>query len=421
MERLIIKGGNHLQGEIDCSGAKNAGLPILASTILLDGSALIGNLPHLQDITTKLELLNSMGSQINFHEDGYIEINSSNILLPEARYELVKTMRASILVMGPLVAKYGKAKISQPGGCDIGTRPIDFHLSGLEKMGAEIKSDSKYIYLKAKKLNPIDFTFPKVSVTGTENLMMAATLIEGTTTLRNCAKEPEVLELANYLNNCGAKISGAGESEIIVQGVKKLEASRWNVLFDRIEAGTYLVAGAITNGHVKVNKIDPETINIVSEKLIDMGVEVNIGSDFVEVDATSSDLKAQDIFTEPFPGFPTDMQAQFMTLNTIASGTCMIEETVFENRFQHVSQLRKMGADITLNKNKASVSGVSNLVGANVRASDLRASASLVLAGLVGKNKTEINDIYHIDRGYECIEEKLNKLGAEIIREPVVY
>ena len=421
MERLIIKGGNHLQGEIDCSGAKNAGLPILASTILLDGSALIGNLPHLQDITTKLELLNSMGSQINFHEDGYIEINSSNILLPEARYELVKTMRASILVMGPLVAKYGKAKISQPGGCDIGTRPIDFHLSGLEKMGAEIKSDSKYIYLKAKKLSPIDFTFPKVSVTGTENLMMAATLIEGTTTLRNCAKEPEVLELANYLNSCGAKISGAGESEIIVHGVKKLEASRWNVLFDRIEAGTYLVAGAITNGHVKVNKIDPKTINIVSEKLMEMGVKVNIGSDFVEVDATSSDLKAQDIFTEPFPGFPTDMQAQFMTLNTIASGTCMIEETVFENRFQHVSQLRKMGADITLNKNQASVSGVSNLVGANVRASDLRASASLVLAGLVGKNKTEINDIYHIDRGYECIEEKLNKLGAEIIREPVVY
>ena len=421
MERLIIKGGNHLQGEIDCSGAKNAGLPILASTILLDGSALIGNLPHLQDITTKLELLNSMGSQINFHEDGYIEINSSNILLPEARYELVKTMRASILVMGPLVAKYGKAKISQPGGCDIGTRPIDFHLSGLEKMGAEIKSDSKYIYLEAKKLSPIDFTFPKVSVTGTENLMMAATLIEGTTTLRNCAKEPEVLELAKYLNSCGAKISGAGESEIIVQGVKKLEASRWNVLFDRIEAGTYLVAGAITNGHVKVNKIDPETINIVSEKLMNMGVEVNIGSDFVEVDATSSDLKAQDIFTEPFPGFPTDMQAQFMTLNTISSGTCIIEETVFENRFQHVSQLRKMGADITLNKNKASVSGVSNLVGANVRASDLRASASLVLAGLVGKNKTEINEIYHIDRGYECIEEKLNKLGAEIIREPVVY
>ena len=421
MERLIIKGGNHLQGEIDCSGAKNAGLPILASTILLDGSALIGNLPHLQDITTKLELLNSMGSQINFHEDGYIEINSSNILLPEARYELVKTMRASILVMGPLVAKYGKAKISQPGGCDIGTRPIDFHLSGLEKMGAEIKSDSKYIYLKAKKLNPIDFSFPKVSVTGTENLMMAATLIEGTTTLRNCAKEPEVLELANYLNSCGAKISGAGESEIIVQGVKKLEASRWNVLFDRIEAGTYLVAGAITNGHVKVNKIDPKTINIVSEKLVEMGVKVNNGSDFVEVDATSSDLRAQDIFTEPFPGFPTDMQAQFMTLNTIASGRCIIEETVFENRFQHVSQLRKMGADITLNKNKASVSGVSNLVGANVSASDLRASASLVLAGLVGKNKTEINDIYHIDRGYECIEEKLNKLGAEIIREPVVY
>lgn len=421
MERLIIKGGNHLFGEIDCSGAKNAGLPILASTILLDGSAYIGNLPHLQDITTKLELLNSMGANINFHEDGFIEINSSNITLPEARYELVKTMRASILVMGPLVAKYGKAKISQPGGCDIGTRPIDFHLAGLEQMGAKITSDSKYIYLEAKKLNPIDFNFPKVSVTGTENLMMAATLIDGVTVLRNCAKEPEVLELANYLNSCGAKIEGAGESNISITGVSNLEASRWNVLFDRIEAGTYLVAGAITNGHVKVNKINPQTIKILTKKLTDMGVKVNVGENYVEVDATSSDIIAQDIYTEPFPGFPTDMQAQFMTLNSIASGTCIIEETVFENRFQHVSQLKKMGADITLDNNKASITGVSNLVGANVSASDLRASASLVLAGLVGKNKTQIDDIYHIDRGYECIEEKLNKLGAEIIREPVVY
>ena len=421
MERLIIKGGNHLFGEIDCSGAKNAGLPILASTILLDGSAYIGNLPHLQDITTKLELLNSMGANINFHEDGFIEINSSNITLPEARYELVKTMRASILVMGPLVAKYGKAKISQPGGCDIGTRPIDFHLAGLEQMGAKITSDSKYIYLEAKKLNPIDFNFPKVSVTGTENLMMAATLIDGVTVLRNCAKEPEVLELANYLNSCGAKIEGAGESNISITGVSNLEASRWNVLFDRIEAGTYLVAGAITNGHVKVNKINPQTIKILTKKLADMGVRVNVGKNYVEVDATSSDIIAQDIYTEPFPGFPTDMQAQFMTLNSIASGTCIIEETVFENRFQHVSQLKKMGADITLDNNKASITGVSNLVGADVSASDLRASASLVLAGLVGKNKTQIDDIYHIDRGYECIEEKLNKLGAEIIREPVVY
>lgn len=421
MERLIIKGGNHLLGEIDCSGAKNAGLPILASTILLDGSAYIGNLPHLQDITTKLELLNSMGANINFHEDGFIEINSSNITLPEARYELVKTMRASILVMGPLVAKYGKAKISQPGGCDIGTRPIDFHLAGLEQMGAKITSDSKYIYLEAKKLNPIDFNFPKVSVTGTENLMMAATLIDGVTVLRNCAKEPEVVELANYLNSCGAKIEGAGKSNISITGVSSLEASRWNVLFDRIEAGTYLVAGAITNGHVKVNKINPQTIKILTNKLSDMGVRVNVGENYVEVDATSSDIIAQDIYTEPFPGFPTDMQAQFMTLNSIASGTCIIEETVFENRFQHVSQLKKMGADITLDNNKASIIGVSNLVGADVSASDLRASASLVLAGLVGKNKTQIDDIYHIDRGYECIEEKLNKLGAEIIREPVVY
>ena len=421
MERLIIKGGNQLHGEVDCSGAKNAGLPILASTILLDGVAKIGNLPHLQDITTMLELLNSMGSHINFDENGYIEINSSNIDLPEARYELVKTMRASILVMGPLVAKYGKAKISQPGGCDIGSRPIDFHLSGLEKMGAEIKSDSKYIYLKADKLKPIEFKFPKISVTGTENLMMAAVFTEGKTTLKNCAKEPEVVELANFLNKCGASIHGAGESTIEITGVDSLGSVEWDVLFDRIEAGTYLVAGAITNGHITVKKIEPKTIQVLTNKLIEMGVNVSYGENWVEADATSSEITCVDIDTEPFPGFPTDMQAQFMALNTIASGSCTIEETVFENRFQHVSQLRKMGADIVLSKNKAFVKGVPNLVGSEVKASDLRASASLVLAGLVGKNRTQIDNIYHIDRGYECIEEKLNKLGADIIREPVVY
>ena len=421
MERLIIKGGNQLHGEVDCSGAKNAGLPILASTILLDGVAKIGNLPHLQDITTMLELLNSMGSHINFDENGYIEINSSNIDLPEARYELVKTMRASILVMGPLVAKYGKAKISQPGGCDIGSRPIDFHLSGLEKMGAEIKSDSKYIYLKADKLKPIEFEFPKISVTGTENLMMAAVFTKGKTTLKNCAKEPEVVELANFLNKCGASIHGAGESTIEITGVDSLGSVEWDVLFDRIEAGTYLVAGAITNGHITVKKIEPKTIQVLTNKLIEMGVNVSYGENWVEADATSSEIRCVDIDTEPFPGFPTDMQAQFMALNTIASGSCTIEETVFENRFQHVSQLRKMGADIVLSKNKAFVKGVPNLVGSEVKASDLRASASLVLAGLVGKNRTQIDNIYHIDRGYECIEEKLNKLGADIIREPVVY
>lgn len=421
MERLIIKGGNQLHGEVDCSGAKNAGLPILASTILLDGVAKIGNLPHLQDITTMLELLNSMGSHINFDENGYIEINSSNIDLPEARYELVKTMRASILVMGPLVAKYGKAKISQPGGCDIGSRPIDFHLSGLEKMGAEIKSDSKYIYLKADKLKPIDYEFPKISVTGTENLMMAAVFTEGKTTLKNCAKEPEVVELANFLNKCGASIHGAGESTIEITGVNSLGSVEWDVLFDRIEAGTYLVAGAITNGHITVKKIEPKTIQVLTNKLVEMGVNVSYGENWIEADATSSEITCVDIDTEPFPGFPTDMQAQFMALNTIATGSCTIEETVFENRFQHVSQLRKMGADIVLSKNKAFVKGVPNLVGSEVKASDLRASASLVLAGLVGKNRTQIDNIYHIDRGYECIEEKLNKLGADIIREPVVY
>ena len=421
MERLIIKGGNQLHGEVDCSGAKNAGLPILASTILLDGVAKIGNLPHLQDITTMLELLNSMGSHINFDENGHIEINSSNIDLPEARYELVKTMRASILVMGPLIAKYGKAKISQPGGCDIGSRPIDFHLSGLEKMGAEIKSDSKYIYLKADKLKPIEFEFPKISVTGTENLMMAAVFTEGKTTLKNCAKEPEVVELANFLKECGASIHGEGESTIEITGVDSLRSVEWDVLFDRIEAGTYLVAGAITNGHITVKRINPKTIQVLTNKLIEMGVNVSYGENWVEADATSSEITCVDIDTEPFPGFPTDMQAQFMALNTIATGSCTIEETVFENRFQHVSELRKMGADIVLSKNKAFVKGVSNLVGSKVKASDLRASASLVLAGLVGKNRTQIDNIYHIDRGYECIEEKLNKLGAEIIREPVVF
>ena len=390
MERLIIKGGNQLHGEVDCSGAKNAGLPILASTILLDGVAKIGNLPHLQDITTMLELLNSMGSHINFDENGYIEINSSNIDLPEARYELVKTMRASILVMGPLVAKYGKAKISQPGGCDIGSRPIDFHLSGLEKMGAEIKSDSKYIYLKADKLKPIEFEFPKISVTGTENLMMAAVFTKGKTTLKNCAKEPEVVELANFLNKCGASIHGAGESTIEITGVDSLGSVVWDVLFDRIEAGTYLVAGAITNGHITVKKIEPKTIQVLTNKLIEMGVHVSYGQNWVEADATSSEIICVDIGTEPFPGFPTDMQAQFMALNTIATGSCTIEETVFENRFQHVSQLRKMGADIVLSKNKAFVKGVPNLVGSEVKASDLRASASLVLAGLVAKTEPKL-------------------------------
>jgi len=375
----------------------------------------------LQDITTMLELLNSMGASINFDEYGYIEIDSSNISVPEARYELVKTMRASILVMGPLVAKYGKAKISQPGGCDIGTRPIDFHLDGLEKMGAKINSDAKYIYLEADKLNPIDFSFPKISVTGTENLMMAAAIIEGKTILRNCAKEPEVVELANFLNNCGANIVGAGESLIEINGIKSLKSDKWDVLFDRIEAGTYMVAGAITNGHVKINKIKPETIKIISSKLIEMGAIVNSGDDWVEVDATKTELISKDISTKPFPGFPTDMQAQFMALNSISNGSSTIEETVFENRFQHVDELKKMGADISLDKNKALVNGVSNLVGAVVSASDLRASASLVLAGLVGKNRTQIEDIYHIDRGYECIEEKLTKLGAEIFREPAEY
>ncbi len=420
MEKLIIKGGNQLHGEINCSGAKNAGLPILASSILFSDSIQVGNLPHLKDISTMLELLNSMGSDICLEENGMLTIDSSNLTNPEARYELVKTMRASILVMGPLLAKYGRAKISQPGGCNIGTRPIDFHLSGLEQMGAEIKIDSKFIYLEAKKLKPIDFSFPKISVTGTENLIMAAIFTHGVTNLKNCAKEPEVVDLINFLNSCGAKIEGAGTSNISITGVEDLVGGDWNILPDRIEAGTYLVAGAITNGHVRINNISDNLILPIITTLERMGVTIKKGKDWVEVDATTSDLKSVDIETGPFPGFPTDMQAQFMTLNCISDGSSLTTETVFENRFQHVTELKKMGAKISLNNNQAKIEGVSNLVGSNVSASDLRASASLVLAGLVGKNRTQIDDIYHIDRGYECIEEKLNKLGAEIIREPTI-
>ncbi|MEC7479749.1 MAG: UDP-N-acetylglucosamine 1-carboxyvinyltransferase [Pseudomonadota bacterium] len=420
MEKLIIKGGNQLHGEINCSGAKNAGLPILASSILFSDSIQVGNLPHLKDISTMLELLNSMGSDICLEENGMLTIDSSNLTNPEARYELVKTMRASILVMGPLLAKYGRAKISQPGGCNIGTRPIDFHLSGLEQMGAEIKIDSKFIYLEAKKLRPIDFSFPKISVTGTENLIMAAIFTPGATNLKNCAKEPEVVDLINFLNSCGAKIEGAGTSNISITGVEDLVGGDWNILPDRIEAGTYLVAGAITNGHVRINNISDNLILPIITTLERMGVTIKKGKDWVEVDATTSDLKSVDIETGPFPGFPTDMQAQFMTLNCISDGSSLTTETVFENRFQHVTELKKMGAKISLNNNQAKIEGVSNLVGSNVSASDLRASASLVLAGLVGKNRTQIDDIYHIDRGYECIEEKLNKLGAEIIREPTI-
>ena len=357
-----------------------------------------------------------MGSHINFDENGYIEINSSNIDLPEARYELVKTMRASILVMGPLVAKYGKAKISQPGGCDIGSRPIDFHLSGLEKMGAEIKSDSKYIYLKADKLKPIEFEFPKISVTGTENLMMAAVFTEGKTTLKNCAKEPEVVELANFLNKCGASIHGAGESTIEITGVDSLESVEWDVLFDRIEAGTYLVAGAITNGHITVKKIEPKTIQVLTNKLIEMGVNVSYGENWVEADATSSEITCVDIDTEPFPGFPTDMQAQFIALNSIARGTATVTENVFDNRFMHVQEIARMGGKISLKGNTAIIEGIKSLVGAPVMATDLRASASLVLAGLVAKGTTQIDRIYHLDRGYERIEEKLRILGADIER-----
>ena len=418
MERLIIKGGNHLYGEIDCSGAKNAGLPILASTILLDDSAFIGNLPHLQDITTKLELLNSMGSDINFHEDGFIEINSSNIILPEARYELVKTMRASILVLGPLVAKYGSARIALPGGCAIGSRPVNFHLDALEQLGASISLRNGYIEARADRLVGTKIKFDGVTVTGTENIMMAACLAKGTTILTNVAKEPEIIDLADLLNDMGAKITGAGTDKITIEGVRDLHGTEFSIPADRIEAGTYLVAAVVTGGEITINGINPERLNKVLDKLKETGAKIITTKNSISLSMNQQKPKPVDITTAPFPEFPTDMQAQFSVINAISDGVSNIYETVFENRFMHVQELNRMGCDIQINGNQAIINGVDALYGAEVMATDLRASASLILAGLCAKGQTKVDRIYHIDRGYERIEEKLNYLGANIIRLP---
>ena len=418
MEKLLIKGGKSLSGQIDCSGAKNAALPVIAASILSSDDITLKNLPYLQDITTMFELIGSMGADISLDEKMNFKLNTSNLSNLEARYELVKTMRASILVLGSMVAKYGYAKIALPGGCAIGSRPVNYHLKALEKLGAEISLNNGYIEAKAKKLTGANIEFEGVTVTGTENLMMAASLAEGLTTLTNVAKEPEISDLADFLNSMGAKISGAGTDEIRIEGVEELTGTTFKIPADRIEAGTYLVAAAVTNGKITINKIDPKRMGSIIETLQKAGAEVDSNGNSISLDMTKDAIKPVDIVTAPFPGFPTDMQAQFTVLNCIGSGKSSVTETIFENRFMHVQELNRMGTDITINGTTALINGVDSISGAQVMATDLRASASLILAGLIAKGETIVDRIYHIDRGYERIEEKLSNLGAEIIRLP---
>ena len=417
MEKLLIRGGNSLSGEIRCSGAKNAALPMIAATILTENEVTLKNLPFLQDITTMFELLGSMGSKITLDEEMNFQISSS-LSDFEARYELVKTMRASILVLGPLLAKYGEAKIALPGGCAIGSRPVNFHLEALKQLGAEIELVNGYIEAKAKRLVGAEIRFEGITVTGTENIMMAACLAEGTTTLRNVAKEPEIEDLANFLNSMGANIQGAGTDEIIIQGVESLGGTDFHIPSDRIEAGTYLVAGALTGGDIKINDINPEKLKIVLEKIRLTGADIKTTDNSIHLTMNIDRPRPVDIETSPFPGFPTDMQAQFSVLNALADGKSIIKENVFENRFMHILELNRMGCDISVSGNLANINGVSSISGAPVMATDLRASASLILAGLCASGETIVDRIYHIDRGYERIEEKLRYLGAEITRLP---
>ena len=417
MEKLKIIGGSRLEGSIECSGSKNAALPILAASILSDKTITFDNLPYLQDITTMFELLGSMGVDIVLDESMKFSVDSSNIKNFEARYELVKTMRASILVLGALLGRYGQAKIALPGGCAIGTRPVNFHLNALEQMGAEIELDGGYIVAKAKNLSGADITFGGVTVTGTENLIMAAVLADGETILRNAAREPEVVDLANFLNSIGAKIEGAGTDEIHITGVAELKGGDCFIPSDRIEAGTYLAAATLTNGSITVNKVDPNRLENILSKLRLCGADIKTTNQSVSIEM-NSDINPVDIQTQPFPGFPTDMQAQFSVLNALADGKSIIKENVFENRFMHILELNRMGCDISVSGNLANINGVSSISGAPVMATDLRASASLILAGLCASGETIVDRIYHIDRGYERIEEKLRYLGAEITRLP---
>ncbi len=418
MEKLLINGGSSLNGEVRISGAKNAVLPILAATLLADGPVRIANVPHLQDVTTTMELLGRMGVSLTLDEKMNIEVDSGTIEELFAPYEVVKTMRASILVLGPLLARFGQAEVSLPGGCAIGSRPVNLHLRGLEAMGAEIDVKGGYIHARSDRLKGAHLVMENVTVTGTENLMMAATLADGTTVIENAAREPEVTDLANCLIEMGAEIIGAGTDTITIQGVDELKGCSYSVLADRIETGTFLVATAITGGRVKLKDTRPQTLESILQKLEEAGASIHCGHDWVEIDMQGRRPRSINIRTAPYPAFPTDMQAQFTALNCIADGSCAITESVFENRFMHVQEMQRMGADIKIEGNTAIIKGVDKLNGAPVMATDLRASASLILAGLVADGQTIVDRIYHIDRGYECIEEKLAQLGANIRRVP---
>lgn len=418
MDKLIIRGGKPLAGEIRISGAKNAALPILAATLLAGEPVTVGNVPHLHDITTTMELLGRMGLQLMVDERMNIEVDSSTIKEFFAPYELVKTMRASILVLGPLLSRFGRADVSLPGGCAIGSRPVNLHVAGLAAMGADIRVEGGYIRATAKRLKGVHLTMDLVTVTGTENLMMAASLARGTTVINNAAREPEVVDLANCLMSMGARIEGAGTDTIVIDGVESLGGCRYSILPDRIETGTYLVAAAMTGGRIKLKGTRPQLLEAVLAKLVEAGAELDSGPDWISLDMGGQRPRAVNLHTSPYPGFPTDMQAQFTALNAIARGTGTITESVFENRFMHVQELQRMGADVKLEGNTAITTGVERLTSAPVMATDLRASASLVLAGLVAEGETEVDRIYHIDRGYETIEEKLAQLGAQIRRVP---
>jgi UDP-N-acetylglucosamine 1-carboxyvinyltransferase len=418
MDKLIIRGGNPLRGEVRIAGAKNAALPILAATLLAEGQMTVSNVPHLNDITTTMELLGGMGVTLVVDERMNIESDTSSIENFHAPYELVKTMRASILVLGPLLTRFGEADVSLPGGCAIGSRPVNLHIDGLRAMGADITMENGYIRARCKRLHGARIVMDLVTVTGTENLLMAAVLAQGTTLIENAAREPEVVDLADCLNKMGARISGAGTPTITIEGVDRLHGTHYRVLPDRIETGTFLVAAAMTRGQVKVRDTRPELIDSVLQKLREAGAEIEIGSDWINLDMQGKRPLAVDVHTAPYPAFPTDMQAQFTALNSIAQGVGVITETIFENRFMHVQELQRMGAKIRLEGNTAICTGVERLTGAPVMATDLRASASLVLAALVAEGETLVDRIYHIDRGYQNIEEKLSGLGGEIRRLP---
>ena len=417
MDKLLITGGAKLNGEVRISGAKNAALPILACTLLTEETVTLSNLPHLNDITTLIGLLGCMGVNVTLNEDMSVDVCAGTITEYTAPYELVRTMRASILVLGPLLAHFGEANVSLPGGCAIGSRPVDLHIRGMEAMGAQIIVEDGYIRASCDgRLKGARIYFDTVTVTGTENLLMAATLADGITVLENAAKEPEVIDLAKCLIAMGARIEGAGTDTITIEGVERLHGCHHRVLPDRIEAGTYLVAGAVAGGCVRIRDVIPEHLDAVLVKLREAGAHIECGPDWVEIDMKGERVKAVDITTAPYPEFPTDMQAQFTVLNSVAIGTGTVEETVFENRFMHINELERMGTKAYIRGNSVTIEGRLKLKGAPVMATDLRASASLVLAGLIAEGETLVDRIYHLDRGYECIEEKLAGLGATIRR-----